>query len=157
MIHAYIYLLLNFQFAIYSDAVINDMQRQIQAQQTALQEIEQRINGHMKDISMYSNELKTIDSSIPAIEESVDRAWRIIGTNAKLEKCHQQCTLLVRRLRAINIAMDRREEKLSRYRNWLKGMKVRIDVMTIAGRDTDMWKQRWKYISSKLILAITWW
>lgn len=120
-----------------------------------MQGIEARINGHLKDISKYTDGLKKIDSAVPVIEESVDRAWKVMGTKTKLEQCHQQCILMVRQLRAVNMAMNRREEKLSRYRNWLKGMQVRVDVMTLSTRNSYMWQQRWKYISSKLIVALT--
>lgn len=147
-------LLMSSLFA-YSDILINDLNNQVQAQQAALQLIETRINDHLKDISKYTDDLKEIDSAVPVIEESVNRAWGVMGTKAKLEQCHQQCILLVRRLRAVNTAMNRREEKLSRYRNWLKSMQVRVDVMTLSTRNSYMWQQRWKYISSKLIVSLT--
>jgi chromosome segregation ATPase len=148
-------ILLNSSIVECSDTLINDLTCQIQAQQAALQGIETRISEQLKDITTYSNDLKAIDSGVPAIEESVDLAWRVMGTKTKLEQCHQQCILLVRRLRTVNTAMNRREQKLSRYRNWLRTMQVRVDVMTLSGRNSYMWQQRWKYLSSKLIASLT--
>jgi dTDP-4-amino-4,6-dideoxygalactose transaminase len=119
-----------------------------------LNEIELRIVHDMKDISTFSSDLQVIESKVPAVEESVDRAWQIMKTKSKLEICSYQCATLMRQLRAIRSSMDSREEKVSRYRNWLKGMQVRIDLMTLAGRKAEMWKSRWKWISRKLHVAI---
>ncbi|KAI8576078.1 hypothetical protein K450DRAFT_258367 [Umbelopsis ramanniana AG] len=138
------------------DTLITDLKGQVQAQQAALQKIEANISEHLKDISKYSNDLKEIDGGIPAIEESVDRAWRVTGTKTQLEQCHQQCILMVRQLRAVNTAMNRREEKLSRYRNWLKTMQVRVNVMTLSGRNSHIWQKRWTYISTMVAIFCIW-
>ncbi|KAI9286459.1 hypothetical protein BC943DRAFT_379163 [Umbelopsis sp. AD052] len=138
------------------DTVINNLKCQVQAQQAALQKIETSISEHLKDISKYSIDLKAIESGIPAIEESVDRAWRVTETKAQLEQCHEQCILMVRRLRVVNSAMNRREEKLTRYRNWLRSMQVRVHVMTLSGRNSHIWQKRWTYISIMVAIFCIW-
>ncbi|KAJ2956160.1 hypothetical protein NQZ79_g7955 [Umbelopsis isabellina] len=134
--------------SVHLDILINDAQAQIQAQKAILEAIEQRLGADMHDVSKYTKELELLDSSLPSLEEKIDRANYLISSKDRLESCRSECHSLFRQLTAITQAINRREQKMSRYGSWLTTMQVRVGVIKMATRNADIWKQFRTWIAS---------
>lgn len=137
---------------VHLDILINAAQAHIQEQKAILEAIEQRLGADMHDISKYTKELESLDSSLPSLEQKIDRANQIISSKDRLESCKSESYTLFRQLTAITQAMKRREQKMSRYGSWLTTLQVRVDVIKMATRNSGIWKQFRPWIACKFAL-----
>ncbi|CAM0136988.1 unnamed protein product [Umbelopsis sp. WA50703] len=137
--------------SVHLDLLINSVQMQIQAQKAALEAIERRMGTDMYDISIYTKELESLDSSLPSLEETVNRANDRMASKDRLESCRKECHSLFQQLNAIRQDIKRREQKMSRYGSWLTTMQVRVDLIKMATRNSDIWKQFRTWIACKLL------